>query len=54
MVSECYHCEDGEVENGGALCDECREEMWAGQRTHHGRLDSRTVEELERHNGKRE
>ena len=50
----CYNCDEREAMDGGALCEQCREEMWEGERTHHGRLDERTVEELERANGKRE
>jgi len=51
---ECYNCDEREAMDGGTLCEQCREEMWEGERTHHGRLDERTVEELERANGKRE
>ena len=45
--SGCYHCEDEQAIENGALCEDCRADMWADQRTHQGRLDSRTVEDIE-------
>lgn len=47
----CYNCEEEQAIDGGALCDECRANMWGDQRTHHGTLTERTIEDLERANG---
>ena len=52
-MTECYNCDEREAMDGGALCEQCREEMWEGVCEHQGTLDERTVEELERANGKR-
>lgn len=37
-MTDCYNCDENESMDDGVLCDECREAMWEGERTHHGRL----------------
>ena len=54
MDNPCYHCEENECVDGGALCEDCRADMWLDQRTHHeGEPIERTVEDVTRANGGR-